>query len=91
MEEIAPAGPKPALSPHPLPPGRSLPDPGDERLRSLITTSAGSASPQRLAVYPRAERTQCAPGFRNIEKVQIDFFRFLQFFISVLRQASPLE
>lgn len=75
MEEIAPAGPKPELSPHPLPPGRSLPDPGDERLRSLITTSAGSASPQRLAVYPRAERDHCAGDSPVIEKVQIDFLK----------------
>lgn len=80
MEEIAPAGPKPELSPHPLPPGRSLPDPGDERLRSLIITSAGSASPQRLAVYPRAERDHFADDSPVIEKLQIDFLRIIRFF-----------
>jgi hypothetical protein len=51
-------------------------------LRSLITTSAGSASPQRLAVYPRAERSHCAGDSPVIEKVQIDFFEdFLEFLL----------
>jgi len=40
-----------------------------KRMRNLLATSAGPASPQRLAVYPRAERDNCAGDSRVIEKV----------------------
>ena len=38
-------------------------------LRHPLNPSAGPASPQRLAVYPRAERDNCAGDSRVIEKV----------------------
>ena len=45
-------------------------------LRHPPNPSAGPASPQRLAVYPRAEREQCAGDSRAIEKVAAGIWVF---------------
>ena len=45
-------------------------------LRHPPNPSAGPASPQRLAVYPRAERDNCAGDSRAVEKVAGGFLVF---------------
>ena len=55
--------------------------PMTERMRNLLATSAGPASPQRLAVYPRAERGNCAGDSRVIEKVAGGILEFFAGFL----------
>ena len=49
-------------------------------LRHPPNPSAGPASPQRLAVYPRAERSHCAGDSPVIEKLTECFLRIFRFF-----------
>ncbi|WP_432354934.1 hypothetical protein RMR16_017320 [Agrobacterium sp. rho-13.3] len=46
-----------------------LPGPGGEGLRNPFTASTDPASPQRLAVYPKAEQGYYLSGLERVEKV----------------------
>ena len=74
------AGPKPVSRSSLCRRGDCCRTPVTKRMRSLLITSAGPASPQRLAVYPRAERDNCAGDSREVEKSVGDFWGFWQDF-----------
>ena len=68
------AGPKPVSRSSLRRRGDCCRTPVTKRMRSLLITSAGPASPQRLAVYPRAERDNCGGDSREVEKSAGGFF-----------------
>jgi hypothetical protein len=68
-----------------------LPGPGGEGLRNPFTTSTDPASPQRLAVYPRAEQHHCARSFGRVEKVVKIYYYFGGYYNKILISLNNLS
>ncbi|WP_432354296.1 hypothetical protein RMR16_004285 [Agrobacterium sp. rho-13.3] len=79
--KTTPAGPQPASSSSRCRRGDLLPGPGGEGLRNPFTASTDPASPQRLAVYPRAEQGYYLSGLERVEKSAKIYYYFGGYFI----------